>query len=164
MFFFCYPGSTIKGPDQQQPGAAQQLSSVSSMGGNGEADNLYVCFTNWKDHRKFYDSPATAVPSTSSSASSASSSPHSPDVPIIYFVTPTYPRREQLAELTRLGQTLMHVPNLHWIVADDNAVCNNMLDDLLLDFGKAGFSNDYVDTGMDFYVGRGTLEIHYTQG
>lgn len=110
---------------------------LSSGGGNGEADNLYVCFTNWKDHRKFYDS-ATAVPATSSSSagSSSSSTTHSPDVPIIYFVTPTYPRREQLAELTRLGQTLMHVPNLHWIVADDNSVCNNMLDDLLLDFGE----------------------------
>lgn len=98
-----------------------------------------MCFTNWKDHRRFYDSPATTAvppPATSSSSAAAGSATHSPDVPIIYFVTPTYPRREQLAELTRLGQTLMHVPNLHWIVADDNAVCNNMLDDLLLDFGE----------------------------
>lgn len=108
------------------------------MASPGDADNLYVCFTNWKDHRKFYDSPATAVPATSSSSASTSTT-HSPDVPIIYFVTPTYPRREQLAELTRLGQTLMHVPNLHWIVADDNSVCNNMLDDLLLDFGEDSF-------------------------
>lgn len=26
-------------------------------------------------------------------------------IPIIYFVTPSYPRREQFAELTRLGNT-----------------------------------------------------------
>ncbi|XP_063220074.1 galactosylgalactosylxylosylprotein 3-beta-glucuronosyltransferase S isoform X2 [Bacillus rossius redtenbacheri] len=57
------------------------------------------------------------------------------DSPIIYFVTPTYPRREQAAELTRLGQTLMHVANLHWIVADDSRICNSMLTHLLLRFG-----------------------------
>lgn len=57
-------------------------------------------------------------------------------MPVIYFITPTYPRREQVAELIRLGQTLMHVPNLHWILADDNAFCNPMIIDLLHKFGK----------------------------
>ena len=52
------------------------------------------------------------------------SQPSQSDVlPIIYFVTPTYPRREQIAELTRLGQTLMHIPKLHWIVAGKNSSC-----------------------------------------
>lgn len=55
--------------------------------------------------------------------------------PTIYFITPSYPRREQVAELTRLGQTLMHVPNLHWIVADDNRLCNAMIMGLLKQFG-----------------------------
>lgn len=55
--------------------------------------------------------------------------------PIIYFVTPTYPRREQVAELTRLAQTLMHVPSLYWIVADDNPICNPMVMQLLPRFG-----------------------------
>ncbi|KAE8752765.1 hypothetical protein FOCC_FOCC000503 [Frankliniella occidentalis] len=55
--------------------------------------------------------------------------------PMIYFITPSYPRREQVAELTRLGQTLMHVPNLHWIVADDNRLCNAMVMELLKKFG-----------------------------
>lgn len=55
--------------------------------------------------------------------------------PTIYFVTPTYPRREQIAELTRLGQTLMLVPNLHWIVADDSEGCNRHLSALLQRFG-----------------------------
>lgn len=58
------------------------------------------------------------------------------EMPTIYFVTPTYPRREQIAELTRLGQTLMHIPNLHWIVADDIDACNTHLDALLNRFGK----------------------------
>jgi beta-1,3-glucuronyltransferase len=34
-------------------------------------------------------------------------------------ITPTYPRYAQIAELTRLGQTLQHVQNLIWIVAED---------------------------------------------
>lgn len=29
----------------------------------------------------------------------------------------------------------MHIPNLHWIVADDNPSCNNYLDILLNQFG-----------------------------
>lgn len=57
-------------------------------------------------------------------------------LPTIYFVTPTYPRREQIAEITRLGQTLMHIPKLHWIVADDSDSCNAFLDHLLRRFGK----------------------------
>lgn len=57
-------------------------------------------------------------------------------VPTVYFITPTYPRREQFAELIRLGQTLMHVPNLHWIVADDTDSCNHHLDEFLNRFGK----------------------------
>ncbi|XP_066940686.1 galactosylgalactosylxylosylprotein 3-beta-glucuronosyltransferase P-like isoform X2 [Macrobrachium rosenbergii] len=42
------------------------------------------------------------------------------DMPKIYVITPTYRRPEQVAELTRLAQTLMLVPNLHWLVAEDS--------------------------------------------
>uniref|UniRef100_A0A182M4K6 Galactosylgalactosylxylosylprotein 3-beta-glucuronosyltransferase n=1 Tax=Anopheles culicifacies TaxID=139723 RepID=A0A182M4K6_9DIPT len=55
--------------------------------------------------------------------------------PMIYFVTPTYPRREQIAEITRLGQTLMHVPRLHWIVADDTSSCSATLNSHIRKFG-----------------------------
>ncbi|CAK8682986.1 unnamed protein product [Clavelina lepadiformis] len=41
------------------------------------------------------------------------------DLPVIYAVTPTYTRWTQKADLTRLAQTLLHVPNLHWIVVED---------------------------------------------
>lgn len=68
-------------------------------------------------------------------------------VPIIYFVTPTYPRREQIAEITRLGQTLMHVPNLHWIVADDTDTCNAYLDIMLSRFGEYSFFF-FIDMSM----------------
>ncbi|KAH8285809.1 hypothetical protein KR018_009033, partial [Drosophila ironensis] len=56
-------------------------------------------------------------------------------LPVIYFVTPTYPRREQVPELTRLAHTLLHVPRLHWLVADDREKCNGFLDNLLGGFG-----------------------------
>ncbi|KAK6166626.1 hypothetical protein SNE40_023274 [Patella caerulea] len=41
------------------------------------------------------------------------------DLPYIYAITPTYTRLEQKAELTRLSQTLLHIPNFHWIVIED---------------------------------------------
>ena len=52
-------------------------------------------------------------------------------LPTIYFITPTYPRGEQIAELTRLSQTLMHVPNLHWVIGEDSASCSKMINSLL---------------------------------
>ncbi|KAH9636487.1 hypothetical protein HF086_002187 [Spodoptera exigua] len=53
------------------------------------------------------------------------------DLNMIYFVTPTYPRPEQAPELTRLAHTLMHVPRLHWIVADDQPLCSDVVYDIL---------------------------------
>ncbi|KAJ2947472.1 hypothetical protein O0L34_g17257 [Tuta absoluta] len=47
-----------------------------------------------------------------------------PNLTTIYFVTPTYPRPEQIPDLMRLSHTLMHVPRLHWILADDNVDCS----------------------------------------
>ena len=37
-----------------------------------------------------------------------------------YVITPTYQRAEQISELARLGQTLLHIPSLHWIVLEDS--------------------------------------------
>lgn len=36
------------------------------------------------------------------------------------MVTPTYARATQKVDLTRLCYTLMHVPQLHWIVVEDS--------------------------------------------
>ena len=38
----------------------------------------------------------------------------------LYIITPTYPRALQIPELTRMGQTLKHVENLIWIIAEDS--------------------------------------------
>ncbi|XP_046451160.1 galactosylgalactosylxylosylprotein 3-beta-glucuronosyltransferase S-like [Daphnia pulex] len=56
-------------------------------------------------------------------------------VPVIYFVTPTYARSVQMAELTRLGQTLSSVPALHWILVEDAPNCNPAVGKLLRRLG-----------------------------
>jgi len=42
------------------------------------------------------------------------------EMPTVYVITPTYKRHTQKADLTRLSQTLLHVPRLHWIVVEDS--------------------------------------------
>lgn len=56
-------------------------------------------------------------------------------IPIIYFVTPTYARSVQMAELTRLGQTLSSVPALHWILVEDAPKCSPAVAKLLRRLG-----------------------------
>lgn len=46
--------------------------------------------------------------------------PDSANKPIIYAITPTFSRPVQKAELTRLAQTFLHIPNFHWIVVEDS--------------------------------------------
>ncbi|XP_048731933.2 galactosylgalactosylxylosylprotein 3-beta-glucuronosyltransferase 3-like [Ostrea edulis] len=46
--------------------------------------------------------------------------PFNTSLPTIYLITPTYDRIEQKAELTRLYYTLLHVPNIHWIIVEDS--------------------------------------------
>lgn len=94
-----------------------------------ENDTMQVCNTNFVDKRKQLSDMALSKRKRLLTTKGT-------ETPIIYFVTPTYPRREQIPELTRLGQTLMHVPKLHWIVADDTDTCNTFLDRLLNRFGK----------------------------
>ncbi len=52
--------------------------------------------------------------------------------PVIYFVTPTHARREQVAELTRLSQTLMHVSNLVWVLSEDAETCSELVAEIAL--------------------------------
>jgi beta-1,3-glucuronyltransferase len=52
-------------------------------------------------------------------------------LPVIYFITPTFSRREQVAELTRLSQTLLNVPNLVWVIAEDAKDCSQVVTDVL---------------------------------
>lgn len=50
----------------------------------------------------------------------ANSSSATEPLPTIYVITPTYRRLEQIADLTRLAQTLTLVPSVHWIVVEDD--------------------------------------------
>lgn len=62
---------------------------------------------------------SAAAPIGGVGASKAPPAPPSSSKTIIYVITPTYRRPEQVAELTRLAQTLMLVPDLHWLVVED---------------------------------------------
>ena len=57
------------------------------------------------------------------------------DMPIIYVVTPTYRRPEQIPELTRLAQTLLNVPAIHWIVVEDSNTTSPVIAQLLERYG-----------------------------
>jgi beta-1,3-glucuronyltransferase len=52
-------------------------------------------------------------------------------LPVIYFITPTFSRGEQVAELTRLSQTLINVPNLVWVIAEDTQDCSKVVTNML---------------------------------
>lgn len=51
-------------------------------------------------------------------------------MPTIYIVTPTK-RPEQIPDLTRLAQTLMHVPSIMWLVIEDAEILNPQVSDIL---------------------------------
>ena len=53
----------------------------------------------------------------------------------LYVVTPTYRRPTQLADLTRLANTLRLVPGVHWLVAEDRNVTSLPVTELLLSSG-----------------------------
>lgn len=57
------------------------------------------------------------------------------ELPIIYLVTPTYRRPEQIPDLTRLAQTLLNVPAIHWIVVEDSTTLSPAVGALLNRYG-----------------------------
>ncbi|XP_017075576.2 LOW QUALITY PROTEIN: galactosylgalactosylxylosylprotein 3-beta-glucuronosyltransferase S [Drosophila eugracilis] len=105
------------GSEDSEEGSHRGLDSIHFRPLN---ESLHICSESYEDRRQFMqDKPQSDYGL----------------LPIIYFVTPTYPRREQIPELTRLAHTLLHVPRLHWLVADDQEKCNDFLDTLLNRFG-----------------------------
>ena len=66
----------------------------------------------------------------------------------LYIITATYPRLEQLAELTRLGQTLKNVPNMRWIVADDAANPTKQISSLLY---RLNITYKYILGKLNFF-------------
>ncbi|XP_016976881.1 galactosylgalactosylxylosylprotein 3-beta-glucuronosyltransferase S isoform X2 [Drosophila rhopaloa] len=105
------------GSEDSEEGSHHELDSMNFRPLN---ESLHICSESYEDRRQFMqDKPRSDYG----------------QLPVIYFVTPTYPRREQIPELTRLAHTLLHVPRLHWLVADDQEKCNDFMDTLLNRFG-----------------------------
>ena len=61
----------------------------------------------------------------------------------LYVITPTYHRSEQLADLTRLMQTLQQVEDLHWIIVEDtrNGNCSAIVANLLSKYSSNKYPN-----------------------
>jgi hypothetical protein len=51
--------------------------------------------------------------------------------PLIYFITPTFKRLTQMADLTRLSNTLALAKGIYWIVIEDADMCSQRVRDLL---------------------------------
>ncbi|XP_053667133.1 galactosylgalactosylxylosylprotein 3-beta-glucuronosyltransferase S [Anopheles marshallii] len=111
-----------------------------------ENEQLVVCYESYTDHRKsLYTTTSLSETTEEPSTTQRNHQQHQQLLqslqlfngtePMIYFVTPTYPRREQIPEIIRLGQTLMHVARLHWIVADDTSSCSATLNSHIKKFG-----------------------------
>uniref|UniRef100_A0A8C9ZJP3 Galactosylgalactosylxylosylprotein 3-beta-glucuronosyltransferase n=1 Tax=Sander lucioperca TaxID=283035 RepID=A0A8C9ZJP3_SANLU len=71
-----------------------------------------------------------------------------PAKPTIFVITPTYARLVQKAELTRLSQTFLHVPQLHWIVVEDSPHKTPLVTDLLVKSGLT-YTHLHMPTAKD---------------
>ena len=74
--------------------------------------------------------------------------------PMIYVITPTYPRPQQKAELTRLCHTFLLVPNIHWIVIEDVPSNSKLVQNFLLRCG-VGFTLLHQETPSGDKVAQG---------
>lgn len=89
--------------------------------------------------------------------------PWSDVLPTIHVVTPTYSRPVQKAELTRLANTLLHVPNLHWILVEDNQRRTALVSRLLQDTGL-NFTHLNVETPRNYKVRGDTRDPRIPRG
>ena len=74
-------------------------------------------------------------------------------MPMLYIVTPTYRRPEMIAELTRLGQTLLLLPRVHWIIAEDSHSCSSAITDTLRRIGEGQGSTSAALPSRTPYAG-----------
>nr|CAD7424253.1 unnamed protein product [Timema monikensis] len=76
-----------------------------------------------------------------STRNNARTPPPPPPVRPIYIITPTYPRPEQVPELIRMSQTLLHVKGVHWLVVEDAEKRTESVTNLL---ARSGISHDHL--------------------
>ncbi|KAM9496478.1 galactosylgalactosylxylosylprotein 3-beta-glucuronosyltransferase 1-like [Clarias gariepinus] len=84
--------------------------------------------------------------------------PWSDALPTIHVITPTYSRPVQKAELTRLANTFLHVPNLHWILVEDAQRRTPLVTCLLRETGL-NYTHLNVETPHNYKV-RGDVRDH----
>ncbi|KAG7516509.1 hypothetical protein JOB18_033186 [Solea senegalensis] len=77
--------------------------------------------------------------------------PWSDSLPTIHVITPTYSRPVQKAELTRLANTLLHVPNLHWILVEDSHRRTPLVSHLLQET-RLNYTHLNVETPRNYKV------------
>ncbi|XP_015114614.1 galactosylgalactosylxylosylprotein 3-beta-glucuronosyltransferase I [Diachasma alloeum] len=69
--------------------------------------------------------------------------------PTIFAITPTFTRPVQKAELTRLAQTFLHIPNFYWIVIEDSISKTELVKNFLTESGLV-YKHLNVVTPSDF--------------
>lgn len=89
--------------------------------------------------------------------------PWSDILPIIHIITPTYSRPVQKAELTRLANTLLHVPNLHWILVEDSQRQTALVSHFLQETGL-NYTHLNVETPRNYKVRGDTRDPRIPRG
>lgn len=81
----------------------------------------------------------------------------------IHIITPTYSRPVQKAELTRLANTLLHVPNLHWILVEDSQRRTALVSSLLQETGL-NYTHLNVETPRNYKIRGDTRDPRIPRG
>lgn len=89
--------------------------------------------------------------------------PWSDLLPTIHVITPTYSRPVQKAELTRLANTLLHVPNLHWILVEDSQQQTTLVRHFLQET-KLNYTHLNVETPRNYKVRGDTRDARIPRG
>lgn len=71
----------------------------------------------------------------------------------IYAITPTFTRPVQKAELTRLSQTFLLVPNFHWIIVEDSPNKTTLVTNFLAQSGLT-YTHIYAPTPLNYKLGK----------
>lgn len=112
------------------------MAHAKSGGGGGSGSSGFLSFIlGQKRKPPMFPKPSQELVHDCNSSLVYNARPFVPELPIIYVITPTYSRREQVADITRLAHTLLHVDNVIWVVAEDSQECSGLVEKMLQRFG-----------------------------
>ncbi|XP_069094199.1 galactosylgalactosylxylosylprotein 3-beta-glucuronosyltransferase 1-like [Pleurodeles waltl] len=78
-------------------------------------------------------------------------------LPTIFAITPTFTRLVQKAELTRVSNTFLHVPEFHWIVVEDSTNKTQLVTSFLQKSGLR-YTHLSIKTPKGVTKSRGTVQ------